>query len=50
MKRRGNAKGFDIWSTDYCVSTVGLDEAEVRQYIRHREEHDRQQEEFDLDD
>ncbi len=34
----------------YCVSTVGLDEAKVRQYIRHQEETERRQEEFDLDD
>jgi len=50
IKRRGNAKWFNFWSTGYCVSTVGLDEAKVRQYIRHQEEQDRRQEEFDLDD
>ena len=50
VKKRGNAKGFNFWSTGYCVSTVGLDEAKVRKYIRHQEEHDRRQEEFDLDD
>jgi putative transposase len=50
VKGRGNAKGFHFWSTGYCVSTVGLDEAKVRQYIRHQEETDRRQDEFDLDD
>ena len=50
VKKRGNAKGFNFWSTGYRVSTVGLDEAKVRQYIRHQEEHERRQEEFDLDD
>jgi putative transposase len=50
IRGRGNAKGFNFWSTGYCVSTVGLDEAKVRRYIRHQEEHDRRQEEFDLTD
>jgi putative transposase len=50
VKGRGNAKGFHFWSTGYCVSTVGLDEVKVRQYIRHQEEKDRRQDEFDLDD
>jgi putative transposase len=48
IKGRGNAKEFQFWSTGYCVSTVGLDEAKVRQYIRHQEETDRRQEEFEL--
>ena len=50
IRRRGNAKGFNFWSTGYCVSIVGLDEAKVRHYIRHQEENDRRQEQFDLDD
>ena len=50
IRRRGNAKGFNFWSTGYCVSTVGLDEDKVRKYIRHQEENDRRQEQFDLDD
>ena len=50
VKGRGNAKGYHFWSTGYCVSTVGLDEAKVRQYIRHQEENDRRQENLDLDD
>ena len=50
IRRRGNAKGFNFWSTGYCVSTMGLDEAKVRKYIRHQEENDRRQEQFDLDD
>jgi putative transposase len=50
VKGRGNAKGFHFWSTGDCVSTVGLDEVKVRQYIRHQEEKNRRQDEFDLDD
>ncbi|MBL3601204.1 MAG: transposase [gamma proteobacterium endosymbiont of Lamellibrachia anaximandri] len=37
VKGRGNARGFHFWSTGYCVSTIGLGEAKVRQYIRHQE-------------
>jgi len=32
-----------FWATGYWVSTVGRDEATVRQYIREQEDHDRQQ-------
>jgi len=30
--------GLRFWAPGYCVSTVGLDEARVRQYIRDQEE------------
>jgi len=40
---RGNARGYHFWSTGYCVSTVGLNESRVREYIRHQEENDRRQ-------
>lgn len=50
VKKRGNSKGFNFWSTGYCVSTIGLDEEKVRNYIRHQEENDRRQEEIDFDD
>lgn len=29
--------GLSLWATGYCVSTVGLDEARVRSYIREQE-------------
>ena len=29
--------GLHFWATGYCVSTVGLDEDRVRQYIREQE-------------
>jgi putative transposase len=35
--------GLHFWTTGYWVSTVGRDEASVRQYIRTQEERDRQQ-------
>ncbi len=42
----GVKKGFTgkhFWSRGYCVSTVGLDEATVRAYVRNQEELDRQE-------
>ena len=41
--------GLHFWAAGYCVSTVGLDEARVRQYIREQEEHERRQGEFDFE-
>ena len=35
--------GLHFWTTGYWVSTVGRDEATVREYIRTQEERDRQQ-------
>ena len=29
-----NLTGYHFWARGYCVSTVGLDEATVRQYIK----------------
>ena len=35
--------GLHFWTTGYWVSTVGRDEASVRQYIRTQDDRDRQQ-------
>jgi putative transposase len=40
--------GLHFWARGYCVSTVGLDEQQVRQYIREQEELDKNQGELDL--
>ena len=32
-----------FWSRGYCVSTVGLDERTVREYIRQQEEEEKRQ-------
>jgi putative transposase len=40
--------GMHFWSTGYCVSTVGLDEQKVREYIREQEELESGQGELDL--
>ncbi len=41
-------RGRHFWARGYCVSTVGLDEKTIREYIRNQEEEDRLQEELDL--
>jgi putative transposase len=41
--------GLHFWAVGYCVSTVGLDEARVRQYIREQEELEQRQGELDFD-
>ena len=41
--------GLHLWAAGYCVSTVGLDEARVRQYIREQEEQERRQGELNLE-
>ena len=38
-----------FWAAGYCVSTVGLDEARVRQYIREQEELERRQGELNFE-
>jgi len=41
--------GLHFWATGYCVSTVGLDEARVRQYIREQEQAERRQGELNFE-
>ena len=40
--------GLHFWARGYCVSTVGLDEQQIRQYIREQEELEKNQGELDL--
>lgn len=37
LLRERRMTGLHFWATGYCVSTVGLDEDRVRQYIREQE-------------
>jgi putative transposase len=34
--------GRHLWSRGYCVSTVGIDEEQIRLYVRWQEQHERQ--------
>ena len=46
--RTRNFTGFHFWARGYCVSTVGLDEAVIRDYIRNQEEEEKHQEQQNL--
>ncbi len=48
LGRRRNFTGFHFWARGYCVSTVGLDEAVIREYIRNQEEEEKRQEQPNL--
>ena len=47
--RKMNFIGLKFWSRGYCVSTVGLDEAVIRNYIRTQEEREKREDQIDLD-
>ena len=44
-RKHGNVKrnfvGQSFWAKGYCVSTVGRDEAKIREYIRNQEQNDK---------
>jgi putative transposase len=41
-------KIIHFWARGYCVSTVGLDEQVIREYIRNQEQEEKRQEELQL--
>ena len=48
LLRERRMTGLHFWATGYCVSTVGLDEDRVRQYIREQEKLETRQGDLDL--
>ena len=48
LGRRRNFTGEQFWARGYHVSTVGRDEATVREYIKAQEAEDRRLEQFSL--
>ena len=46
--RKRNYVGQSFWARGYFVSTVGRDEAVIREYIRHQEQEDRRLEQLKL--
>ena len=49
LGRRRNFTGESFWARGYFVSTVGLDEVVVREYIRNQEKEDKRLEQLNLD-
>ena len=47
-KVRGTLFGRSFWARGYCVSTVGLDESIISQYIQDQEQHQKDQEQDEL--
>lgn len=48
LGRERGFTGFHFWARGYCVSTVGLDEQIVREYIRNQESEEKRQEQLYL--
>ena len=48
LLRARRMTGLHFWSTGYCVSTVGLDEGRIREYIREQEQLEVGQGDLDL--
>ncbi len=49
LNRTRNFTGMHFWSKGYCVSTVGLDEAIIRNYIRNQECQEKRVEQLQLE-
>lgn len=48
LGRERNFTGFHFWARGYCVSTIGLDEKMIREYIRNQEEEEKRAEQLPL--
>ena len=48
LGRQRNFTGYHFWARGYCVSTVGLAEEVIREYIRKQEEDEKKQEKLEL--
>jgi len=49
LQVKRNFTGRHFWARGYCVSTVGLDEQMIREYIRNQENEERRQEQLKLE-
>ena len=49
LKQR-RVSGLHFWARGYCVSTVGLDEETIRNYIREQESNEKEQLDLEFDD
>ena len=49
LRTQGTLFGRSFWARGYCVSTVGLDEATIREYVRKQEDLEKDQGELNFD-
>ena len=49
MRTKGTLFGRSFWARGYCVSTVGLDEERIREYIREQEVLDKKVDQMELE-
>jgi len=48
LQVKRNFTGRHFWARGYCVSTVGLDEQMIREYIKNQEREEKRQEQMRL--
>jgi putative transposase len=48
LGRRQNFTGQHFWARDYYVSTIGRDEATIRQYIQKQEAEDQRLDQLEI--
>ncbi len=48
LQVKRNFTGRHFWAGGYCVSTIGLDEQMIREYIRNQEAEEKRQEQMRL--
>ena len=49
LKQKGTLFGRSFWARGYCVSTVGLDEHQIKNYIKEQEKLQKEQDQLELD-
>jgi putative transposase len=49
LGQKRNFTGLHFWARGYCVSTIGLDEAKIRAYIRDQEAEEKRQEQLRIE-
>jgi putative transposase len=49
LKQKGTLFGRSFWARGYCVSTVGLDERQIKTYIKDQEKFQKDQDQLELD-
>ena len=49
LKTRGTLFGRSFWARGYCISTVGYDERQIKEYIKEQEKLQKEQEQLELD-